>query len=323
MSVRLIFAIIAAFMVCGCSSPLEKSVLHPLKAKEIDRVVGKDKSFLATYSIVEEKWNYISSPQDSARWKDITYGRLHSFLNTINSPELNSPLFSKLREKWEELNSRNNIAADSIIEEWRGYLSSNSPDSLVSASFTGVELEKVRNINKEVDTLVKAGIKLKALKGRIDSLSFLYSFTAEGASYTDSLESTIGTNPVFHRRAVGDSVVIKVFPDLTPYLRRCLIGNDTSVRFHYLLQSVYVGGRCFNADSLKKDLPEAVLSLIEGDGNADSPDFDANYYREQIIKEQIDPGFISQSAYIKINADQYYRQLDSLVFSYINYRGAL
>lgn len=337
MSVRLVFAILVSFIFAGCSSPLEKQVLHPLKAKEIDKVVRKDKSFLTTYSIVEEKWNYISTPQDSARWRDITYGRLHTFLHTINSPELNSPLFAKLREKWEELNLRNNQAADAIIAEWKEYLTANSPDSLVSISFSGVEIEKVRNIRKQIDTLLRARIQLNALKGRIDSLSFFYSFSADSVlvSSTDSIltADTIAVadtsaqvplmNPVNYRRIVSDSVIIKVFPELLPDMRAALIAKDSSVRFNYKLKSVYAGGKCYNSDSLRAEVPYPVLALIDGENAPDSPDFDANYYREQIIKGEIDPGFISQSAYIRIYADQYYRQIDSLVFSYINYSGAL
>ncbi len=337
MSVRLIYAIIAAFIVTGCASPLEKTILHPLKAKEIDRVVRKDKSFLTTYSIVEEKWNYISTPQDSARWRDITYGRLHTFLQTINSPELNSPLFTKLREKWEELNIRNNEQADAIVAGWRDYLTLNSPDSLLSISFSGIEIEKVRNIRKQIDTLLRARIQLKALKGKIDSLSFLYSFAidsllvpnpdsitvADTVAVADTSAAMPVINSVNYRRAVKDSVIIKVFPELQQNLRAGLIANDSSIIFNYKLKSVYSGGKCYNTDSLKADVPYPVLALIEAEMGAGSPDFDANYYREQIIRGEIDQGFISQGAYIKINAEQYYRQLDSLVFSYINYSGAL
>jgi hypothetical protein len=77
---------------------MEKSVIEPLTSKELDKVVRKDKSFLATYSIVEGMSNHIYTPQDSARWKSITYARLHNYVKTIESAELNSPLFAQLRE---------------------------------------------------------------------------------------------------------------------------------------------------------------------------------------------------------------------------------
>ena len=32
----------------------------------------------------------------------------------------------------------------------------------------------------------------------------------------------------------------------------------------------------------------------------------------------VDPAFMSQSAYIKVNAEDYYREIDSLAFSYTN-----
>ena len=50
----------------------------------------------------------------------------------------------------------------------------------------------------------------------------------------------------------------------------------------------------------------------------DSQIFDELYFRERIIRELVDPSFISQSAYIKVNAEDYYKEIDSLVFSYTN-----
>ena len=89
------------------------------------------------------------------------------------------------------------------------------------------------------------------------------------------------------------------------------------------MHSVYSNGKCYNSDSLKKDLPAAVLALIESETSMDDPMFDSSFYRENIIRAEIDPAFVSQSAYIKINAEHFYKELDSLVFNYINYRGEL
>ena len=133
---RIIIAYICSvILLVGCQSPLEKSVLEPLTTKQLDKVAKKDKSFLATYSIVEEKWNYIASSADSARWRGVTYSRLHNYLNTTKSAELNSPLFDKLRSDWENSYMQSNIAVDSIVSYWKHYLSVNSPDSLLSVTY--------------------------------------------------------------------------------------------------------------------------------------------------------------------------------------------
>ena len=100
---KIILAVAGCFIALSCSNPLDKSVTEQLTAKEIDRVARKDKSFLATYSVVEERWNHIHSSEDSLRWKDVTYGRLHNYLATVESAQLNSPLVIQLREKWEKM----------------------------------------------------------------------------------------------------------------------------------------------------------------------------------------------------------------------------
>lgn len=320
---RLFILLFAALSAIGCSSPLEKSVLYPLEAGEIDKVVGEDNSFLTTYSIVEGKWNYISTPQDSARWKDLTYGRLHSYLKTIEGDELNSPLFTALREDWETKNSRNNRAVDSLLKVWDNFLVANSPDSLVSASFIGVETEKIRNIKKEIDTLIKAGIMIKALKGKVDSVSLLFSFSAYNEQPLFYFPFNGSINPIIYRKGIRDSVIVKVFPYMLPHISKAVVSNDSTVTFSYLVHSVYKDGKCYNLDSLKKEIPAPVLALLESGQTDDSPLFDAGHYREEIIRESIDPAFIPQSAYIKLHSEQYYRQIDSLAFSFANYRGNL
>ena len=311
MKVRKIFQILLMAFLLGCTSPLEKSVLEPLTSKELDKVAGKDISFLATYSIVEEKSNYIHTPEDSSRWRGVTYLKLHNYLKIIESAELNYPLFAQLREKWEKLYDNYNVQVDTILHTWKNYIKENTPDSLLKVFFEGVEIERIRNINKQIDTLLKAKIKLKALSFPIDSVSLTYCFLP----YDDSA----CINNIMHKRRVNDSTIIKVFPNLVPQLKTALSSNDTSLFFSYGINSVFSHGKCYNIDTLKSIIPKSVLQFIIAEENSsDTQIFDERHFREKIIREMVDPAFMSQSAYIKVNAEDYYREIDSLVFSYTN-----
>lgn len=311
MKIKALLLIFSSVVFWGCISPMEKSVLEPLSSKELDRVAGKDISFLATYSIVEEKSNYIHTPEDSSRWRTITYNRLHSYLRTIESAELNSPLFAQLRKKWEYLYNNHNNKVDSLLYYWNSFINKYSPDSLLKVSFEGVEIERIRNLNKHVDTLIKVRIKLKTTSFTADSLRMIYSFSP----YEDSLF----VNTVFHKRRIKDSAVIKVFPYLVPQLKRALAANDNTLEFKYSVMDVYSDGKCYNTETIQSELPKSVLQyFLAKKEYADSHIFDGQFYREKIIRELIDPAFISQSAYIKVNAEDYYKQIDSLVFSYTN-----
>lgn len=305
--------ICSVILLVGCQSPLEKSVMEPLTSEQLDKVAKEDKSFLATYSIVEEKWNYISSSADSVRWSTVTYARLHNYLNAAKNAELTSPLFDSLRRDWENSYIQYNYKADSIVSNWKNYLAVNSPDSLVSVMFSGVELEKFRNQKKEIDTLVKVQIKIKPLSFAIDSLTMIYSFTLDS--------NNVSLNSINLKRRILDSTTIKVYPNLLPDIKKVLVNSDTLLQFTASVQSIYSNGKCYNTDSLKKDIPTSVLAFIEAELSQTDPYFDSNYYRENIIRNEIDPLFMSQSAYIRLNAENYYKGLDSLVFNYINYRG--
>lgn len=321
---HLLIHILGILIFTGCVSPLEKSVMVPLESKELDKVAGEDISFLATYSIVQDKWNRMDSSADSARWAPLTYARLHSFIKTTESAQLNSPLFSKLRAEWEEMNNSNNARVDSLINRWQNFLESNSPDSLLSVSLENVEFEKIRNIKKEIDTLIKVQLKLKSLRNRIDSVKLSYAFIRNCPAdtlLTDSLEQDIHTNWLFSQKRITDSISVKVYPVLTPQIKKLLIDKDSSAVFQYALQSVYSEGNCHNMDTLQNKVPEPVLAYILAEKETDSPVFDSTIYRERIIKELVNPNYISQGAYLRLNAQEYYRQMDSLAFSYLNYKG--
>lgn len=305
---RLVLYIIALLLFVGCSSPLEKSVLEPLTSKELDKVAGKDISFLATYSIVEGKWNSISTPQDSAQWRKLTYSRLHNYINTIKDEELNSPLFSNLKSRWQNEYNANIVKADSIADYWTNYLNENNPDSLVSLAYRGSESEMVRNIKKEIDTLIKAKIAIRSLKFPLDSISVVYNFSKPDSTLTENLPITAGLNFIEYNRRVYDSITVKVFPNVIPAGKQLLMQNDTAIIFEYAVSSVYADGVCYNVDTLKSNVPESVLKLIESKDD---------FYKEQIIREFINTSHISQGAYLKLNAEDFYSSIDSLAFRFM------
>ena len=317
------FAVLLAgcFIALSCSDPLDKSVIEPLEAKEIDRVARKDKSFLATYSVVEDRWNHIHTPEDTIRWKNVTYGRLHNYLVTIESAQLNSPLVIQLREKWEKMYSSHVAVADTIISNWRNYLQRNSIDSLVRVSYEGVELERFRNSKKQIDTLIKAKISIMPLKHVIDSLFVQYAFS----SINDTIplpDTSSSRNLLEIKKKISQLHNVKVFPVLDNEIKRMLAAGDSSIIFTSTVIDLYCGGKSFSKDSLMGDMPKSVQAYIGAEKCIDtlSPIFDQKFYMENIIKELIDGNFMSQSAYIRLNAEDYYKEIDSLVYNFLNYK---
>ncbi len=323
---KIIVLFAGCFIAFSCSDPLDKSVVEPLEAKEIDRVVRKDKSFLATYSIVEEKWNYIHSAEDSARWSGITYNRLHNYLTTIDSPQLKSPLVTQLRERWEKMYNDHLVQADTIIKEWREYLYSHSADSLVKIEFDGIEVERIRNAQQQIDTLLKVKIKITPLKFAIDSLIANYNFTTashHNGTVKNAPDDSIRINPLTINKKLKEPRSLKLYPDLPKDIKEKLIANDSTIVFNYTLFDIYAGGKSYITDSLLADMPKSVQTYLLAEKYAEdtAPVFDHKFYIENIIKELVNESFISQSAYIKINSEHYYREIDSLVFNFINYKG--
>lgn len=300
--------IIGLIVLIGCTSPLEKSVMEPLTSKELDKIAGKDNSFLATYSIVEGKWNNTFNSQDSARWKDLTYGRLHSYIARVEKETTDSPLIASLRTEWENQYNKNAAQADSMATLWNEYLTSNDPDSLVSVSYLGSESEMIRNIKKEIDTLIKARIMIKAHLFPIDSVSMVYIISRPDSASVGLELLTSGLNFINYNRKIYDSITVKVFPNLVPHGKLPVLQNDTSLIFEYVLHSVYSDGKCYNTDSLKAEVPQTILEMLENN---------TSYNKDKVIKEFINPGHLSLGAYLKHNAEEYFCNIDSLAFRFL------
>ena len=320
---RYIFAFVCALAAVACSAPLEKSVIEPLTTKELDKVVRNDKSFLTTYSIVEGMSNNIHTSEDSVRWIQLSYSRLHNYLKTIEGNQLNASLVSKLREEWENMYNNYVLDADSLINYWRDYLFVNSYDSLLSVKFDGVEIEKIKNSNKEIDTLLKVKIKLIPLKFAIDSVSVNYSFENKADSlYSEHPDSAVTVNLLNIQKKINDSLSIKVYPELSRHIKGMVAEKDTNLVFSYNILSLYHDGKSYSPQDLIEDMPKSVQAYFIASSTEDKygPVFDETFYLENVIRELINPSFISQSAYIKVNSERFYREIDSLAFNFVNYK---
>lgn len=303
----------------GCKSPLEKFIFTPLTTQELDQIVKTDKSFLNTYSIIEEKSNKTFSSSDSAKYKQITYLRLHNYLKQITNKDINSTITSDARADWLSKYNRYNSAVDSIIKQWENYLNNNSPQALCSVNYIGYSTEKVRVNNKIIEN-IRLKFKLKALKFSLDSVYANYTL-ADSTYFNDTLPGNrFTTYPFNYTRILRDSIVTSIIHNQLPTDNSSYNSNlkDTNKFILTGIESVFANNKCYNTDSLRKEIPYNVLSIIDG-RNSTQEYFDETIYRDFIIKEFIDSAFPSQEAFVGNCIENYHKTLDTLVYSYIHY----
>lgn len=303
----------------GCKSPLEKFIFTPLTTEELDEIVKKDKSFLTTYSIIEEKSNKLFKTADSAKYKEITYLRLHNYLSQISNKNINSAITSDAREDWSRIHNRYNNQVDSMIVEWENHLKNNSPESLCSINYFGYNTEKVRVKNKIIENL-KIKFKIKALNFNIDSI--FASYTLVDSSYFNGTDTTniYVPYPFEYKRLVRDSIITSIIHTQLPgdtinYQNQLKKGEKILL---VKLNSVYAKGVCYNTDSIRNNIPSNILTIIDSRKTTDEF-FDENIYRNFIIREYLDPEFPSQEAFVRNSIENYHKTLDTLVYSYIHY----
>ncbi len=309
MQIRFFIIIIALIFLEGCTSPLEKFIFTPLTTKELDKIVKQDKSFLSTYSLIEEKSNKTFSSYDTLRFKSITYQRLHNYIKEISNKSSNTIITSDARSRWIEKYNKYNRQTDSIVKYWENYLIENSPNSLSVVEYQNFKTEKIRVLNKIVNN-IRLKFKIKALKFSIDSLFVTYYISDTLCRYRFSFD---------YKRKIRDSVITNVIPNSTndSINLESLLGKQSTI-ISAEINSVFSNGKCFNLDSLTNDIPSSVFTLISSRDSSDTF-YDETVYRDIIIKEFIDPSFPSQEAFIKNSLENYHKNLDTLVYNYINY----
>ncbi|MDO4736657.1 MAG: hypothetical protein Q4B21_06540, partial [Bacteroidia bacterium] len=166
---------------------------------------------------------------------------------------------------------------------------------------------------------IRLKFKIKAPKFNIDSLFVKYTISDSITIKSDS-NKIFTSIPFEYRRIIRDSIITSIIfnPDLDS-IRFDSIFNNNTTKVNFDIISVYKGAKCYNRDSIRKEIPINVLTIIDNKNNTENPYFDETIYRDLIIREQINPNFSSQEATVKNSIENYYKVLDTLVYSYIHY----
>lgn len=317
---RLIYIIFLSIIFLeGCKSPLEKFIFSPLTTQELDKIVEEDVSFLNTYSLIESKSNQIFSSKDSSRFKGITYLRLHNYLKEISNKHNNSIITSNARSEWSERYKIYNSQVDSVIKNWEKFITASSPDSLASIQYIGYKTEKIRVKNK-ITNNIRLQFKIKSLKQNIDSVKAIYALVDSSLMIIPDSTNTGNIFKIEYKRRVRDSVITSViFNPAESHINTDSLIENNLFFIGTSVESVYSDNICYNKDTIRNMVPQNVLTLIDNKENSTQTFFDETIYRDLIIREQINPNFLSQEAYVKNSLENYHKNLDTLVYNYINY----
>ena len=122
MKTRLSFLFAAAIILSSCTMTLNKSIMTELTQEEIQAESAKDTSFVRLYENIDKvRKALVASPEEKAKYAELTYGRLKDFVNVVFSDGYEEFVDLKHRRTYEAQNPSYVHETDSIIAYWQTY----------------------------------------------------------------------------------------------------------------------------------------------------------------------------------------------------------
>lgn len=111
---KVILGTLFLLLAVSCNNALNKSIAEPLTPEEVSQAVKKDPGFSFTYKLVERRDNYLRTTSQKAMWQDLTYGRLHKFINIILDNDFQESHQKEFAQKWESQYGHYKVSAASM-----------------------------------------------------------------------------------------------------------------------------------------------------------------------------------------------------------------
>jgi len=294
--------IVAVIFMCGCSNGLDKSIIEPLAVDEIKANIKDDSSFTDFYKMTEQlrEW-LLQSNLNQAEYGEITYKRLFDYYKKVTDEEYGAKLTDKYQAEYNRLYPDYTEEVDSIMAYWQAYREDNRLENYVHIEFDKLWKEHY-SYSGDVRA-VNVGFKITPLRGDIQQLIFEYDIKSKISNSEEngllSGNRCLASSPI----SAPETLYWKADYSDEKYLKNM---STTEVKRDYdiIVEVVEVRIDGVNVSEKVEDIPHSVYMALEycKDGN--------NYYADDIIRETIDPDYITFYEYSKPKFEQASKAID-------------
>ena len=295
--------------MCGCSNGLNKSIIEPLTVDEIKANIDKDSSFADFYKISEEvrAW-MLQSNINQAEYGDITYKRFFEYYKKITDADYIRKLEERYSVKYNRLYPDYTAQVDSIVDYWRAYREDNRLENYVHIEFEKLWKEyysysgDVREVN--------VGFKITPLRGAIQQLIFRYEIKSKISNNGDI--DLFGGNRCLASSPITTPQTLYWKADYTDerYLKN-MTTSEVKRDYDIIIEVVEVRIDDINISERVDNIPHSVHMALEYCEDGD------NYYADDIIKEVINPDYMTFYEYIEPKYEEEAKSIDPTIFKMI------
>jgi len=287
----------------SCNSPLKKSVIEPLKIKDLKVIIEKDTLFEFTYKAIQEiRESKLTDDVEKAKWSDMTYNRVHKIAQFYSDSLKQSNYLPQIKSEWESKYSNIIQQVDSISDYWEKYKKENA-----LINYVNIELFDVQTKQNGIPEI---GFKITPLKGAIDKIYFdfvfidkknkgklserdKFTFSNDNLDYI-SLDNKITESKIIWKRTIIDIVKNKL-------LEEVLEDYD----FEMKINSITKNGYKINSYDIK--IPNSVEMMWKyGSG-----------FKENVIEEFLNVDFLEFYRFKSVKIDSIARTIDPKAIEFL------
>lgn len=280
---KIYFLSIVLLLLASCNNGMNKSILEPLTVDELKSNIKKEESFTDFYSGIQEIREFImKSDVTQAKYADITYKRVHKYMNKISDTTFIKAFETEQKALHEKRYPDYSYEVDSILTYWKEYKDSYSLDSFVTIEFDELWKEyysysgDVKNVN--------IGFKVTPLRGTIEQLIFRYCIKSKISN--DGSMSLLNSHRCLASSPISNSRTLHWEADYSDekYLKHM---TSSQVRrdydFNIELEEVRVNGE--NMSEKIEEIPSSVSKALRWTDMKE-------YYTDDIVREFIDSSYV-------------------------------
>lgn len=294
-----------AFFVIGCSNELDRPVTERLTPEELRENYQEDSTFLNFYKEVREMGDWISEDELlCAQYGEITYRDILDYAKKTDIAMAEE--YEKIHKEYGLLYSGYDAKVDSIMAYWNSYIVENALESFVDIEFAEISKTYYSYSNNIDDVYV--GFNITPLKGTVEQVRFKYEIKPKISN--DGEFSFLNYSSCYLSSPIEKKATKYWKADYNDKKRLENLGTGEVKRdYDFLIEITAVRVNGQNYGDPHDELPRSVYMAIKYCSEGD------NYFKDDIIKELLDPEYISFPDYYEDVLERKMKEIDPLLFS--------
>lgn len=316
-AMKVIMPILFIAVCCSCNNYLNKTIFEPLTVAEIKKAVEKDSSFAKNYEVIKYiRDSLLKTDTEKAKFYDLTYKKVHKFINYATDSNYFKPLIEGYKEEWGKKYGVLHKKVDSISDYWKKYKAENSLDQYIEVELADIDKEYFEYIGGVRS--VNLGFRLTPKKGTIEQVRFGYKIEAK--IHQSEEESSYSSFSFFDKSWCLSTTPISqstVRYWKANYTNEKILKNKTVTSFlrdydiFIEIELIRKDGKNMSNDDL--GIPESIISHWKYEKNIPLKDL----YVKDVLEEVMGIEYLSEDDYILKQKYENLRKKDSVIFEFI------